>query len=80
MVNCSSSVSAVNGRTVYVPGLAAIAGLADLSTQMETFATCTRVRARHGVLYFRTEMSAHKHGVCFDDDRYTLPKNWTRML
>jgi hypothetical protein len=39
---------------------------------------CTR--ARYGVLYFDTEMSAHKHGVCFNDDRCTLPEHWTRML
>src|SRR5207302_8914661 len=35
MVNCSSSVSQSRSqlRTLYVPGLAAIAGLADLSDQ-----------------------------------------------
>jgi len=30
-------------------------------------------------LTFRTEMPAHRDGVCFNDDRCPLPKNWRRM-
>ncbi len=37
----------------------------------------TRARALWG-LTFRTEMSAHKPWNLFNDDRCTLPENWTR--
>src|SRR5262249_42877863 len=30
-------------------------------------------------LRFRTEMPTNIRGVCFNDDRCPLPKNWTRM-
>ena len=39
------------------------------------------VRARVMESYISNRMPAHQHvEVCFNDDRYTLHKNWTRML
>ena len=37
-------------------------------------------RARVMGSYILNGMPAHKHWNLFNDDRCTLPKNWTRML
>ena len=58
------------------PGTGAIDADSTFKISKAQLHVCARARASWGLIF---EMSAHKHGVCFDDDRYTLPKNWTRM-